>query len=282
MTHFATAPSTKNPTMTLFLTIGMSGFVDDNSSQSNCHPRQRGSLIARATHNAQLWSDILYSSGGVLEHNKCSYHYMCTDFDTHGAPILRAGIHGDPNIIHDHNNNPTQLKQLSVYTPYKTLGTFQCPGSNQRGQAEALIKRSKALTRTLATSNCHGPSAWLFFNSVFSKSVGYPLAVSRLSPKHLHQIQGPMIPLILNRLGYERRLARSLALGPRHFGGLGIPHLQSSKISSQISLYATSVRPANHIFSHDSTSPDSSRLQAPVHPSSNLPLSVYLTLKDLG
>jgi hypothetical protein len=78
----------EDPTMTLFLTIGMAGFVDDNSSQSNCAPRQRASLIARATHDAQLWSDILYSSGGVLEHDKCSYHYMRTDFDRNGAPVL--------------------------------------------------------------------------------------------------------------------------------------------------------------------------------------------------
>jgi hypothetical protein len=149
----------EDPTMTLFLTVGMAGFVNDNSCQSNCHPRQRGSLIARATHDAQLWSDLLYSSGGILEHDKCSYHYMRTDFDQHGAPILRAGSHGDPIIIRNHENIPTALKQLSVYTLYKTLGTFQCPGSNPRGQADALIQRSKALTRTLATSNCHGPSA---------------------------------------------------------------------------------------------------------------------------
>jgi hypothetical protein len=160
----------------------------------------------------------------------------------HGAPVLRAGIHGDPIIIRDHNNVPTQLKQLSVYTPYKTLGTFQCPGSNQHGQANTLIKRSKELTRTLATSNCHGPSAWMFFTSVFHKSVGYPLAVSRLTQKQLLQIQGPMIPLILNRLGYERRLARSLTFGPLRFGGLGIPHLLSSKVSSQISLFLRHLR----------------------------------------
>jgi hypothetical protein len=167
---------------------------------------------------------------------------MRTDFDRNGAPVLRAGKHGDPIIIHDHNHNPTTLKQLSVYTPYKTLGTFQCPGSHPQGQADALIKHSKALTRTLATSNCHGPPAWMFFTSVYQKSIGYPLAVSQLSPKHLHHIQGPMIPLILNRIGYERRLSRKLTFGPRQFGGLGLPHLLSYKISSQIKLVMRHLR----------------------------------------
>jgi hypothetical protein len=65
----------EDPTMTPFLTIGMAGFVDNNSSQSKCSPRQQASLIAQASHDAQLWSNILYSSGGILEHDKCSYQY---------------------------------------------------------------------------------------------------------------------------------------------------------------------------------------------------------------
>jgi hypothetical protein len=120
---------------------------------------KRRSLIAKATHDAQLWSDILYANGGILEHDKCSYHYIRIVFDRQGAPVMKAGLHGDPILIRDHTKTPTTLKQLSVYTPYKTLGTFQCPGPAQRGQAETLVKKSKLLVRTLASSSCHGSSA---------------------------------------------------------------------------------------------------------------------------
>jgi hypothetical protein len=51
-----------------------------------------------------------------------------------------------------------------------------------------------------------------------------------------------MIPLILNRIGYKRRLSRKLTFGPRQFGGLGIPHLLSYKISSQIKLVMRHLR----------------------------------------
>jgi hypothetical protein len=101
---------------------------------------------------------------------------------------MKPGLHGDPILIKDHTNTLTTLKQLSVYTPYKTLGTFQCPGQAQRGQADTLFKKSKLLVRTLASSSCHGSSAWMFFSSVYNKSVGYPLAVSRLQDKQLLQI----------------------------------------------------------------------------------------------
>ena len=214
----------------------MAGFVDDNSVQVTCHPAHRASIIRKATEDAQLWSDILWASGGVLEHAKCSYHYLRTDFDMNGAPILRSGTHGDPIIIRDASGNPTALTQLSVYTPYKTLGTFQCPGSAQRQQMDTLVQKAQLLVRTLATSACRGQAAWLYYSSVFCKSVGYPLAVSRMSTKQIGKIQGPMTPVILNRLGYERRLSHALAFGPRSFGGLGLTHLMTVQASSQIKL----------------------------------------------
>ena len=143
----------------LQLRIGMVGFVDDNSVQVTCHPSQRASIITNATEDAQLWSNILWASGGILEHSKCSYHYLRTDFDPNRAPVLRGGEHGDPIIIKAANGTTTILQQLLVYTPYKTLGTFQCPGPAHRRQTESLIQKAQILTRTLATSSCRGSAA---------------------------------------------------------------------------------------------------------------------------
>ena len=224
------------------LHIGMAGYIDDNCAQVNSHPSKRTSIIQRATHDAQLWNDILWASGGILEHEKCSYHFMVSDFDRNGAPVLRSGTHGDPIQIIDAFGKTTTLKQLSVYTPYKTLGTYQCPGPAQRKQESVLVTKSQSLVRALATSSCHGHPAWMFYSSVFCKSIGYPLAASRLSDKQLRRIQGPMIPVILNRLGYERRMAHALAFGPRSYGGLGITHLQTVKYSSQLNLVIRHLR----------------------------------------
>jgi hypothetical protein len=53
------------------LKMGMDGYVDDNGCNANCKPHEEHTLVARATHDAQLWNDILWSSGGALEHSKC-------------------------------------------------------------------------------------------------------------------------------------------------------------------------------------------------------------------
>ena len=104
------------------------------------------------------------------------------------------------------------------------------------------MKKSQLLVRTLALSSCTGHSAWLFYSSVFCPSLGYSLAVSRLSVKEILPLQGPMIPLILNRLRYEARLPHALVFGPRLFGGLGLPSLVSFKIQSQLSLALRQLR----------------------------------------
>jgi exonuclease III len=232
----------QDPTGDIVLQMGMAGYVDDNGIVVNCHPAQRRTLISKAAHDAQLWSDILWASGGILEHDKCSYHYLLTDFDRQGAPILRAGIHGRPICVRDAKGRSTQLKQLSAYVSYKTLGTFQAPGSRQVAQAQALRTRSQKLIRILATSTCQGPSAWMFYSSVYCKSVGYPLTVSRLDIKKLTEIQRPMIPLLLNRLGYDRTLAHALVFGPRTLGGLGVTHIHTTKMHSQLSLVIRTLR----------------------------------------
>ena len=232
----------RNIDSTRLLKVGMAGFVDDNGVQTNCHPRDRHNLLSHATHDAQLWSDILWSSGGILEHDKCSYHYLCTDFDKQGAPVFRAGQHSDPILIRDHRNQATAITQLSAYQPYKTLGTYQCPGHAQTTQYDILMKKSHDLVRVLSTSACQGHSAWLFYSSVYIKSVGYPLAVSRLTEQQFKKILGPMVPVILNRLSYEKSLPHALAFGPRSHNGLGLPHLHSLQITAQVTLFIRHLR----------------------------------------
>ena len=72
--------------------------------------------------------------------------------------------------------------------------------------------------------------------------MGYPLAVSRLNEEQIKKIQGPMTPLILNRLSYIKKLKYDLAFGPRHYGGLGIPHMRGILLSAQISLFLRQLR----------------------------------------
>jgi hypothetical protein len=192
--------------------LGMIGFVDDNRCQVNGTHRDREQIIIKATHDAQLWSDILWASGGALEHNKCGYYWRQSVFDRNGAPNFRTGTFGPQIRVNDGEDNPVSLQQIPAYKAYKTLGTFQCVGSNQAAQYQALMDKAIKITRTLSLSACKGAAAKAYYDMVFCKSIGYPLTVSRLTEGQINAIQQPMINLILNRMGYSKKLARFITV----------------------------------------------------------------------
>jgi hypothetical protein len=88
-------------------------------------------------------NDILWASGGALEHQKCSYHYLKTQFTLAGAPVFTPGIFGAPIKIHDQSGTSTTLKQLSAFEAYKTLGTYQAASSSQKKQFKELKKKQQ-------------------------------------------------------------------------------------------------------------------------------------------
>ena len=73
----------------------MVGFVDDSTGVVNdFHATtlpEVEALLQKMQHDAQLWNDLLWCSGGKLELPKCSYHFLYFDFDPDGTPRPRAG-----------------------------------------------------------------------------------------------------------------------------------------------------------------------------------------------
>ena len=70
--------------------VNMVGFVDDTSGSISVflspilHKPEY--CINLATHDAQLWNNILSLSGGALKAAKCSYHLFYFDFTSVGIP----------------------------------------------------------------------------------------------------------------------------------------------------------------------------------------------------
>jgi hypothetical protein len=270
------------------LKMGMDGYVDDNGCNANCKPHEEHTLVARATHDAQLWSDILLSSGGALEHSKCSYHYLQTEFTDTGRPFFRGGKFGAPIVIQDASGTKTTLSQLSAYTSFKTIGTHQAPAHCQKTQFQILKKKAVTLMRVLALSSCSAHAAWLFYSSVFMKAVGYPLSVSRLSKTQLHALQGPMVSLTLNRMHFPKRTARVLVFGPRAYGGLEFGSLESAQGAGKIILLLRHLRttgqphdltlivpPADRLLPSNPPLPDQSGIFLPVTRLESLHVSPY-------
>jgi hypothetical protein len=121
------------------LKIGMTGFVDDDNCNS-CedaitHEDHSDGIISRMRYGAQLWHDLLWTSGGALELTKCQYYLMDWDFTIAGAPILNTGTNDNHIDLISPVGDELCIKQLGCGTLYKTLGIFvnQTPPTSKHG-----------------------------------------------------------------------------------------------------------------------------------------------------
>jgi exonuclease III len=216
-----------SPDRTKLLKLGMTGFVDDNNAQTTGRPDESEKALAlRCTHDAQLWHDILWATGGALETTKCSYQSMRFDFSGTGTPYLRHGKHGPPIVIQDAQGEDITITQLPVTQAYKILGTYQAAVASQRQQHTVLLQKATDHCRTLALSNVSKRGAWIYYSSVFLRSVGYPLGVCHLTTSQLESLQGPMVSTTLQKMGYNSRMSRKATYGPTKYGGLDFRDLK--------------------------------------------------------
>jgi hypothetical protein len=105
----------------------MVGFVDDSTGQVNNFLQDQQPepkiLLERMTHDAQLWSDLLWLSGCLLELSKCSYHFLYFNFRPDGTALPRAGQVGPAlTVLDSQSKTPVPIPSKSVYCAHKTLG----------------------------------------------------------------------------------------------------------------------------------------------------------------
>ena len=129
----------ESPDKTISITVYMIGFVDDSTGQVNDfnsdiqpHPSV---LINRMRHDAQLWNDLLWSSGGALELPKCTYQVIHWQFTADGSPVLQGGQVGEPILLHSGDrSNLQKIPSRSAHSAHKTLGYYKDPAGNQTKQ----------------------------------------------------------------------------------------------------------------------------------------------------
>ena len=81
----------------MVIRMSIIGFVDDSTCMTGGDPTKPVEvLLSMMQDDAQLWSDLLWCSGGKLELPKCGYHVIYYDFETNGIPKISTPP-GTPN-----------------------------------------------------------------------------------------------------------------------------------------------------------------------------------------
>ena len=216
----------------------MAGFVDDNNLQTNedayFHEPDTSGIVSRMNHDGQVWHDTLWASGGALSLGKCQYHLMEWRFVMSGAPVLQGGNFVDPVCIKSADGTPSHIKQLPVGQSYKTLGAHIEPMQHQKTHFNTLLAKAKLHSRLLASSSCQAPHTWIYYYSVYLRSIGYSLLISHLSFTQLNKLQQPIVPAVLSKMGYCSNTSCILTFLCSFYGGIDFRDLRLEQGIGQI------------------------------------------------
>eukprot|EP00957_Ditylum_brightwellii_P006625 502949-Ditylum_brightwellii.AAC.1 len=92
--------------------------------------------------DVQLWSDLIWLTGGLLELDKCLYHFIWYAFLHNGTPVMQAVRPGPALVVNQSNNKTdTEIQYKNPYTPHATLGHLKALGGGNLSE-KALLKEN--------------------------------------------------------------------------------------------------------------------------------------------
>ena len=203
----------------------ITGFVDDINIFNNLfltsHVEAKD-LIERLQKDTQLFSDLLWTTGGKLEPRKCNYSLMIWKFDENGAPSLDHSSH-DSIVIKDNQGSViSNVQYLLPEESVKYLGHHKELSGTQTSQQNALEELVRNETAFVATCHLSPHLVFTYYTSIFLKKTTYPLSVSFFSKKKLRRIQGPFYRALLQSLGYNKNTAIPVRYGSPSLSGIGL------------------------------------------------------------
>ena len=204
------------------------GYVDDCTQRVNKFNQyiqpEGEELIATMTADVQLWNDLLWTSGGALEHQKCSFHLIQSHWTNDGQPFLQGGTCSTPILIR-HHGQTVFTHQTSNYKSHKTLGCFINPASNTKQTEAHLNKKNEQFAKMLETNYFTRAEAWTYYTAFYLPSMTYTLPITPLAAFQCQQLDSRFLRTLLPRCGYNRNMSRAIRNAPTHVGGAGFRQL---------------------------------------------------------
>ena len=229
----------QSPDGSVKVKVYMIGFVDDTSGSVNDFMLDTSAppahYINLATNDAQRWNDVLSLSGGALQKTKCSYHFVYYRFTIDGLPLLEGGRFG-PKIMIEFTpgDDPAPLQQLSSYESHKTLGVQKAPFATNTRLHQALAKKNKTHTNTVASSPFTPVEAWSYYHAIYLPSITYPFLSSSIKKSSCQELQREFKNVLLPKCGFNRHTPNVVVYGSADYGGIGLRQLDVERGISQV------------------------------------------------
>ena len=226
-------------------------YVDDMSlGCNNAHLREQmcyKELIKYGQESAQIWEQILYSSGGALELRKCFWYLMHWQW-VKGQPQLVTKLETPGMIALTSGWVPvyTVIPREEVWVACCTLRVRPAPDGNYRKEGAFLLNKANQYASCLSVSNLSEMDMFIFHCSTYVPSVTYSLPLTMFTPTELNKIQRKVIQSILNKLGVNNSFPCRVAFSPKDLCGLALLDISIDQGVHQIQHFL------NHVFAADS------------------------------
>ena len=225
------------------------GFVDDTSLLNNYNfPSQQDQthndpvnqinqvhqLFQETTCAAQWWEELLYSTGGKLELQKCFSIPLIWNHDNEGVPTNTSVPDQQINLMDSETSEAILLQQLSPSQSFKTLGILENANANYKPERERLLSKAKKIAHILSTAALTCCEAYTAHSAYYIPSLAYSFPVGILTFKDCGKIQSPVIPSLLHAIGFAKTTPRALVHGDPSKMGIGIQHLFAEQGTQKI------------------------------------------------
>jgi len=231
------------PDQSINAKISIVGFVDDCTGTCNDFRPQNQDEVHQLTkkmqHDAQLWNDLLWCSGGKLELPKCSYHLLYFRFKPNGEPVPILDPPNVPIQVHDpETRSPIDIPPKKANDPHKTLGHWKSPADpNQHKQLAELLHKAKQCTTLITTSPLSRFGTMIAYHGQYIPIIKYVLPQCFFSKKALQTTESKTLQSIISRAGYNRNTATELRYAPTSYAGCGFIKWYTLQGEGQIQLF---------------------------------------------
>lgn len=236
-----------SPDKSVEIAFSIIGFVDDSNCQTNAFtsdPQPSPASLAKlAEDDAKLWSSLLWLSGGYLELQKCSYHFIHFQFEPDGTPHIQGGPVGpDIKIKDDLTGFPISIPRKSVFDSHKTLGHYKAPAGRSWKQCDVLYRHGCVTATQVLSSPLTPTEAHMYYTAIWNAQMRYILPQCVLTPKQLKSIESKPLQAFVVKRGYCRTMALAVRYGPRQLGGAGFVQLETMQGEGQVLNFLKMIR----------------------------------------
>lgn len=155
--------------------------------------------------DAQIWNDLLFSSGGKLELSKCSYHVLHFEFTPNGRPLPSLNCYNSQiHIVDRETQIQIPIKAKRAFEMHKTLGHYKSPYSSIRSSLEEVVKKVNHLSMLISMSPITRQGAQLAYATVYLPTIKYTLPQSFFPRELLDRAQSLSMARMISKSGFNR------------------------------------------------------------------------------